>query len=141
MKELKVVVKDNGELGRVIENRSDKVKYFYPVGYGRYTLDELETLNEINYREASFDEKIEYIKANFTHGKVLNVHIIGIYQIVEFEALSGKVLFQSFFRFNDKYTCYESLDKAITGVIFERYEGSDSTLNSYVWNILDNIQV
>lgn len=137
MKEVRVVVKSDGTMGRVLTNKD--LEYLYPVNYGRYTYDELERLDEIDYREATFEEKVKYIEKSFSWGKVLNIHLIGDYQIIEYiERGEERRLFHGYFRFNDMHTSYETLDKALTGVIFERYEGPSSQLNSYVWRMLEN---
>lgn len=140
MEELRIVV-SNGVKGKVLTNSG--VEYFYPAKKGRYNYEELSKLEDINYREGTFEDKIEYIKADFSWGRIINVHTIGEYQIIEYMPRNdkeNKVLFHPYIKFNDTHTSYETLDKAITGVIFEKYEGHMNQLNFYVWRMIDSGQ-
>lgn len=136
MKELRVIASRN-ILGTVVSNSG--VEYLLPANYGRYSYDELERLDEIEYREATFEEKIEYIRRDFTWGRIIDIHTVGDYQIIEYIPKRNKEerCFHPYIGFNDTNTSYETLDKALTGVIFEKYEGHMNQLNYYVWKIMD----
>ena len=140
MKELRVIVSD-GIVGRVLLKSG--VEYFYPAKTGRYSCGELSKLEDIEYREGTFDDKIEYIKTDFSWGEIIDIHTIGEYQIIEYIPRNDeehKVLFHAYIKFNDAHNSYETLEKAITGVIFEKYEGHMNQLHSYVWRIIDSGQ-
>ena len=138
MKKTRIVVREDGLLGKVLTD-SSKVEYFYPANYGRYTYDELEKLEEINFREANFEEKIEYLKKSFPWGEIIKIHTVGEYQIIEYKEKGedGEIYFHVYIDFMDKNESYETLDKALTGVIIKKYEGPNSQLNSYLWRMMD----
>lgn len=137
MDKMRIVVREDGVLGCVLTDSYNE-KYFYPANYGRYTYDELEKLEEISFREANFEEKIEYIKKSFSWGKIIKVHVVGEYQIIEYKEKGEdeSIWFHPYINFVDKFEAYETLDEALTGVIIKKYEGPNSQLNSYLWRMM-----
>ncbi len=110
------IVKFNGVLGRVIPD-GDKF-YFLPARhYGNYSCSQLDRITEETVEPATFEEKIQYIRQNFSWGDVIQVHIISEYQIIEHMDTDGVIRFHPYINFRDYHNTYSSLDIALIGVI------------------------
>ena len=109
------IVNFNGEIGKVV---TDEGKfYFLPVRYGSYSCSNLEEITDEVVAPASFEEKIQYIRQNFSWGDVIQVHIIGEYQIIEHMDTDGVIRFHPYINFRDYHNTYSSLDIALIGII------------------------
>lgn len=78
-----IVVYKN-QIGTVVKSENDFK--FHPCNYGSCYFSELDTITDADVREATPDEKLELIREEFTWGKVIDIHCIGEYQIIEYES-------------------------------------------------------
>ena len=81
-------------------------------------------------QKATHEEKIEYLKAVFVWGNVINVHCIGEYQIIEAEYY-GSVEYYGYIDYNDIHVICKSLDEALLGIIGIKYDGIGTTAPHY----------
>ena len=118
------------KLGTVIKRKDDHV--FLPCGYGRYNLELLEKITESDIREATHDEKIEFMKSEFSFGKVINIHCVGEYQIVEYKSkINDKTYYHGYINYRSIHMSYDSFDAALIGCIGHKYEGNDGKADIY----------
>ena len=138
---LRLVRLEDGTLGKVLIARHDDdlkgKELFYAISYGRYYEKELPLLETLTYIEGEEEDYIEYLTESFSWGAVIDIHIIGEYQIVEYECKDG-ICFHAYINYNDTSISYNSLDEALTGTICKKFEGGNGRVNSYLWMILDN---
>lgn len=129
MKENDIVV-HKGQIGKIVT--SDKKFKFKPCSITescRYS--ELDTVtDDDDVQETTHEEKIEYLKAAFVWGNVINVHCIGEYQIIEAE-YNGEVEYYGYINYNDLHFTYKSLDAALIGIIGIKYDGRETTAPYY----------
>jgi hypothetical protein len=132
------IVRYKGQLGTVVSDYNNReIKKFLPINYGSYYSDRLDTINTDFLEEASFDEKIEFIEKSFSWGKVIKVHVIGEYQIIEYETKINKdINFHPYINFCDIGHSYYTLDEALIGVIAYKYDGANSQAFYYVTRML-----
>ena len=105
-----------GMLGRVV--KSNQLYKFHPVNYGRCYFDTLDTITENMVREASHHEKVRLISEEFTCGRILDIHCVNNYQIIEYENKETKeILWHGYINYNDIDISYQSLDSALIGCI------------------------
>ena len=77
-----VIYKD--EVGTVVTDYDNRdILRFLPCNYGRYYSSELDVITENDVREATHEEKLDLIKREYHWGKVIKIHCVGEYQIVE----------------------------------------------------------
>ena len=98
MKENDIVIY-KGQIGKIVT--FDKAFKFKPCSITescRYS--ELDTVTDNDVQKATHEEKIEYLKAVFVWGNVINVHCIGEYQIIEAEYY-GSVEYYGYIDYND----------------------------------------
>ena len=137
-KKLRIVKLVNGTLGKVLIGSHEEMlgkELFYPVNYGRYYEKNLSLLENITYEEATEKDYMEYIETTFVWGAVINIHLVGEYQIIEY-IKEGEKSFHPYINYNDTSMSYESLDQALTGVICEKIEGGNGRANMYLWKML-----
>ena len=128
MKENDIVIY-KGQIGKIVT--FDKVFKFKPCSITescRYS--ELDTVTDNDVQKATHKEKIEYLKAVFVWGNVINVHCIGEYQIIEAEYY-GSVEYYGYIDYNDIHVIYKSLDEALIGIIGIKYDGIGTTAPHY----------
>jgi hypothetical protein len=119
-----------GMLGRVV--KSNQLYKFHPVNYGRCYFDTLDTITEDMVREASHHEKVRLISEEFTWGRILDIHCVNNYQIIEYENKGTKeILWHGYINYNDINISYQSLDSALIGCIGYKYEGGNGRAASY----------
>jgi hypothetical protein len=141
------IVKYNGVLGELVKD--DKGNFlFHPVNFGRYYYNELDIVTENDLEETTFDEKVDYLKKEFSWGEVLEVHSIAEYIIFKYKEKKSNhisdeayekedhISYHSYTNFKDDSMGYATLDQAIIGVISSKYDGSDRAFG-YICRMLD----
>ena len=128
MKENDIVIY-KGQIGKIVT--SDKKFKFKPCTItGSCYYSDLDTVTADDVQETTHEEKIEYLKAVFVWGDVINVHCIGEYQIIEAE-YKGNVEYHGYINYNDIHFSYTSLDEALIGLIGIKYDGRETTAPYY----------
>ena len=118
------------QIGTVVKNENDFK--FHPCNYGSCYFSELDTITDADVREATPDEKLELIREEFTWGKVIDIHCIGEYQIIEYESKTApKHLWHTYINYADTNNSYMSLDSALIGCIGRKYEGANGKAAMY----------
>lgn len=145
--EVKEIVKYKGVLGQLVRGEK-KDLLFHPVNFGRYYYSQLDAVTENDLEEATFDEKVEYLKKEFSWGEVLEVHSIGEYIIFKYKEKKSDhisdeayekenhISYHSYTDFKDDCRGYATLDQAIIGAISSKYDGSDRAFG-YICRMLD----
>ena len=124
------IVVYNGIIGKVVTDEG--IFKFKPCNSGRCYYSSLDTITENDVREATHEEKIKLITDEYSWGKVIKVHCIGEYQIVEFiENNESKTHYHGYVNYNDTNTSYNSLDSALIGCIGIKYEGGNGKAAMY----------
>lgn len=139
MNNIRIVVKNDGTIGKVIIGEYDETEgkeLFYPVNYGTYYESELELLSEIEYKEGETKDYITYIEVALVWGKIIKTHIIGEYQIIEYINNDNEKCFNPYINYNNTSHSYDSLETAITGAIAYKYDGSNSQANKFFWKMI-----
>lgn len=133
-----IVVYDN-EIGKVVTAMGEKDTFrFLPCNRGTCSFSGLDIITEQNTREATHEEKIELIVKEYTWGKVVKVHCIGEYQIVEaIGKRSGETQWHGYINYRDTNTSYSSLDYALVGCIGIKYEGGNGRAAMYFCRMVD----
>lgn len=118
-----------GQIGKIVT--FDKAFKFKPctITESCYYSD-LDTVTDDDVQETTHEEKIEYLKAVFVWGDVINVHCIGEYQIIEAE-YKGNIEYYGYMDYNDIHVIYKSLDEALIGIIDIKYDGRETTAPYY----------
>lgn len=82
---------------------------------------------------------------NFHWGKVLKVHEIGEYQIIEYDRfdlnsmplkVTGNIRFQTFINHIDTCHSFKTLDEAIVFAIAKKNEGLNGNAHEYFWKMV-----
>jgi hypothetical protein len=136
---LRIVKLNDGTLGKVIVGEYDETKgveLFLPVKNGSYYESELDKLSDLQYTEGFNVDYISYIKEDFSWGKVTKYHTIGEYQILEYITSSNEVYFKPYINFEEVSHSYDTLEKAITGVICYKHDGINSQANKFLWRMI-----
>lgn len=120
---------DVGTVVTDFENR--KILRFLPCNYGVYSTSRLKVITENDVREATHEEKLDLIKREYHWGRVLEIHCIGEYQIVEAIKDDEKVNYHGYINYKDTNTSYYSLDSALVGCIGRKYEGGNGKAAMY----------
>ena len=81
-------------------------------------------------------DKIKQIKNEFSFGEVVKIHCIGDYQIIESNDENKNSSFYPYINFERIGISYDSLDKALTGVICYKHDGINSQANKYLWKMI-----
>ena len=124
-----VIYKD--EIGTVVTDFDNKnILRFLPCNYGAYSTSRLKVINENDVREATHEEKLDLIKKEYHWGRVLKIHCVGEYQIVE-ATKDEKVHSHGYINYKDTNISYCSLDSALVGCIGYKYEGSNGKAAFY----------
>ena len=128
------------QLGKIVKDyENPEKKRFLPCDSGTYSSSRLEEIVDMNdVREATKEEKWEFIKKEYHFGHIEATHEIGDYQIIESvrttevngESKTEK-LFHTYLDFNDMHESYYTLDEAIIGAIAGKYEGLNHRANRY----------
>ncbi|GAB6558090.1 hypothetical protein bcgnr5378_06780 [Bacillus cereus] len=84
--------------------------------------------NSWQFKEASNEQKIEYLKVEFLLGEVTRVFELKNYEYVIFEYLDlkGHVMYQPYVSFEDTSVQYTSLDTALLGAIEFYFRGTNT---------------
>ena len=104
---------------------------FLPCNYGTYSTSRLNVITEDDVREATHEEKLNLVSREYHWGKVLEIHCIGEYQIVEAIKDDGKVHYHGYINYKDTNTSYCSLDSALVGCIGRKHEGGNGKAAMY----------
>ena len=124
-----IVVYKN-QIGTVVKSENDFK--FHPCNYGSCYFSELDTITDADVREATPDEKLELIREEFTWGKVIDIHCIGEYQIIEYEDKNTHEIFwHGYVNYEDTNCAYSSLDSALIGCIGIKNEGLGGRASMY----------
>lgn len=126
------IVKHNNQLGKLVRGDEKKL-FFLPAGYGRYSCGELDEATESNVQETSHNEKVEFLKQDFSWGEVIKIHTVGEYVIFEFirgyelKNKGEKVInFHAFINYKNVSLSYNSLDSCLVGTIAYKHDGANS---------------
>ena len=122
------IVVYRGNIGRVVA--SDKLFKFKPCNSGSCYYSELDTITENDIREATHEEKLQLIAVEYTWGKVVNIHCVGEYQIVE-AIKDNETHWHGYIDYKDTNVSYSSLDSALVGCIGIKYEGGNGRAAMY----------
>lgn len=145
--EVKEIVKYKGVLGQLVRGEKQDL-LFHPVNFGRYYYSQLDTVTENDLEETTFDEKVEYLKKEFSWGDVLEVHSIGDYIIFKYKEKKSNhisneayekennIFYHTYTKFKDDSKGYPTLDQAIIGMVSSKYDGSDRAFG-YICRMLD----
>ena len=124
-----IVVYKN-QIGTVVKSENDFK--FHPCNYGSCYFSELNTITDEDVRKATHDEKLELIREEFTWGKVIDIHCIGEYQIVEYiDKRDKKTYYHGYINYIDTNHSYLSLDSALIGCIGYKHEGGNGRAAMY----------
>jgi len=134
------IVKHNNKLGKII--KGDEKLLFIPAGVYVRSYDDFEVVTEddvnVNMFEANHEERIEYMKQDFTWGEVIKVHTIGEYLIFEYIndydlKNEGKkvIAFHAYINYQNISRSYDSLDSCIIGTIAYKFDGANSQAAGY----------
>lgn len=130
-----IVVYKN-QVGKIVKNENNFK--FLPCAYGRYYSSELDTITENEVREATHEEKIDFIEREFKWGFVVEVHCIGEYQIVEYvNQKDNKTYYHGYINYTNTNCSYLSLDSALIGCIGYKYEGGNGKAAMYFEKMID----
>lgn len=130
-----IVVYKN-QIGTVV--KSENEFKFHPCKYGCCDFSELDTITDADVREATSDEKLELIREEFTWGRVIDIHCIGEYQIIEYESKTApKHLWHTYINYTDTNSSYMSLDSALIGCIGQKYEGKNGKAAMYFEKMIE----
>ena len=129
-----IVVYKN-EIGKVVTDEG--VFKFKPCNSGCCYYSSLDTITEDDVREATHEEKIKLITNEYSLGKVIKVHCIGEYQIVEAIGRDGETHWHGYINYRDTNTSYSSLDSALIGCIGIKYEGGNGKAAMYFCRMVD----
>lgn len=131
------IAKYKGQIGEILKDENNF--RFLPVSQRSYRMSELDTVTMSEVDEASEEDKITFLKETFVWGKILKVHTIGEYQIIEYiNRLDNERKFAGYIDYDDVCRSYSSLDAALAGVIAIKYEGLNGKADSYFMTILEN---
>ena len=135
MKSGDIVIYKN-EVGTVVTDYDNReVMRFLPCNYGIYSTSRLKAITEDDIREATHEEKLDLIEREYHWGKVLEIHCIGEYQIVE--AMKGnKTHWHGYINYKDANISYSSLDSALIGCIGYKYEGGNGKAAMYFYKMV-----
>lgn len=134
------IVVYNGTVGKVVTDttKKDETSFrFLPCKYGSYYPADLEEITEENTREATHEEKVMLISKEYVWGRVIKVHCIGDYQIIEAVDKKGEVHWHSYIDYDDTCTSYKSLDSALVGCIAIKHDGVNSRAAMYFCKMID----
>lgn len=130
-----VIYKD--EVGTVVTDYDNRnVMRFLPCDYGTYYTSRLKAITENDVREAMHEEKLDLIRREYHWGKVVEIHCVGEYQIVEAIKDDGKVHYHGYINYKDTNTSYSSLDSALVGCIGRKHEGGNGKAAMYFYKMI-----
>ena len=116
------IVVYNNKVGTVVKDK-DNFK-FLPCNYGRCYFSNLDTITDDDIQEATHDEKLELIEEEFSWGRVVKIHCIGEYQIVEYvDRRDHTTRYHGYINYTDASNSYSSLDAALVGCVGCKHEG------------------
>ncbi len=136
MKSGDIVIYKN-KVGTVVtdfENR--EIFRFLPCNYSTYSTSRLCAITENDVREATHEEKLELIIKEYHWGKVIKIHCVGEYQIVE-ASENDEIHWHGYINYKDINTSYSSLDAALVGCIGYKYEGGNGKAAFYFSKMVD----
>lgn len=122
------IVVYKGNIGKVVI--SERLFKFKPCNSGSCYYSGLDTITENDVREATHEEKLRLITEEYTWGKVVNIHSVGDYQIVE-AIKDNKTHWHGYIDYKDTNVSYTSLDSALVGCIGIKYEGGNGRAAMY----------
>lgn len=122
------IVVYQGNIGEVVI--SERLFKFKPCNSGSCYYSELDTITENDMREATHEEKLQLITEEYTWGKVVNIHSVGDYQIVE-AIKDNKTHWHGYIDYKDTNVSYTSLDSALVGCIGIKHEGGNGRAAMY----------
>ena len=129
-----VIYKD--EVGTVVTDYDKRaVLRFLPCNYGTYSTSRLNVITENDVREATHEEKLDLIRLEYHWGRVLKIHCVGNYQIVE-AMKDDKSHWHGYIDYKDTNIYYTSLDSALVGCIGRKYEGANGRAAMYFYKMV-----
>lgn len=130
MKSGDIVIYKN-EVGTVVTDFEDKdILRFLPCNYERYYCSELDIISENDVRQATHEEKLDLIRREYNWGRIIKIHCIGEYQIVESIKGDDKH-WHGYFNYKDTNISWPSFDAALVGCIGYKYEGGNGNAAFY----------
>lgn len=125
------------EVGTIVTDFGNKEKFmFLPCNYGTYSTSRLVEITENDVREATCDEKLDLIKREYFCGRVIKIHCVGEYQIIE-AIKNGEKHWHGYINYKNTHTSYQSLDSALVGCIGYKYEGGNGKAAMYFCKMID----
>jgi len=139
MKNLKsgMIVKHNNQLGKLTRGAEKKL-YFVPAKYYVQSWEDLTVITEENVQDTTHDEKVEFLKNDFTWGDVIKTYTVGEYVI--FEYIDGydlehekvkNIRFHALINYQTVSISYHSLDSCLIGTIAYKFDGANSQAAGY----------
>ena len=130
-----VIYKD--EVGTVVTDYDNRdIMRLLPCNYGTYSTSRLKAITENDVREATHEEKLDLIRRVYHWGKVVKIHCVGEYQIVEAIKDDGKIHYHGYINYKDTNTSYSSLDSVLVGCIGRKYEGGNGRAAMYFYKMI-----
>lgn len=114
----------NGESHRTLGRKSGKDAFY------------------VNPEDLTQEERLKAMKGTFVWGKVIAIHTVGEYQIVEYvdkhhEDGENGISFHGAIDWADAHVSFNSLDEALVGLVARKYEGDNSCAGEYFFRMLD----
>lgn len=130
MKSGDIVVYKN-KIGSVVTDFEKRTIYrFLPCNYGTYFTSKLDVITEDNVRDATHEEKLDFIRREYPWGRIIKIHCVGEYQIVE-AIKDNETHWHGYIKYKDTNTEYLSLDEALIGCIGYKFEGGNGKAAMY----------
>ena len=130
MKSGDIVIYKN-EVGTVVTDYNNRnVMRFLPCNYGTYSTSRLNAITVDDIREATHEEKLDLIRREYQWGKVVKIHCVGEYQVVE-ATKDNETHWHGYINYEDTNTGYCSLESALVGCIGRKYEGGNGKAAMY----------
>lgn len=120
-------------VGDIVSSYGDL--YFRNAHFKTYDRKMLVKLSDCEIKKATMEEKVIFIRCQFSWGDIVNIHLIDDYQIIE-AIYHGKKSYHPYVNFKDTHCSYESLEEAIVGAISYKYDGCNSKADFYFWRMV-----
>ena len=112
------------QLGKAIHCYGDEehILRFYPVQHGSYYHEDLEIIDSKFIKNATFEDKIQFIEKELPWGRIVKTHCIGDIQIIEWHNDKNNVDgFSIYVDFESKSMGSDNLDDALISAIALKY--------------------
>lgn len=124
------IIKYENKIGRVVSDNNGVFR-FLPHDKTPYSSSQLAIINEDFVETATHEEKLEFIKQYFRWGRVVTIHSVGEFQIIEYINNIGERRWHCYSDYIDLHRSYSSLDVALVGCIGIKHEGPNGNAAMY----------